>query len=266
MNDAFLRYIRLYGYFLRFAFSRAMQFRFEFWFRMLMDAVYYVIMIATYQVLYLHTATLGGFSLPQAMVFVGATVMIDAIAMTVYSNGIWWIPNYINKGDLDYYLVRPISTLFFVTLREFAAASFLNLLMAAGILSWALAQYPEAIPAWKIAYGALLIFNGAFLMYMVRVMIASIAFWSHSGDALHHIFFYLREAMERPDGIYRGAVRLLFLTALPFALMSSFPTRVFVEPFSPERLLHIVFVTAGLFMVMLWIWKRGTRAYASASS
>ena len=44
----------------------------------------------------------------------------------------WWLPMLINRGDLDYYLVRPVSTLFFVSFRDFAANSFVNLVIATG--------------------------------------------------------------------------------------------------------------------------------------
>lgn len=261
-----MRYLRLYGYFLEFSFSRAMQFRFDFWFRILMDAVYYVVIIATYRTFYIHTATMGGFTLDQAMVFIGATVLIDAIAMTLYANGLWWIPTFVNKGDLDYYLVRPVSSLFFIAFREFAAASCLNVLIAGGILAWALAVYPDPISAWKIVYGCILILNGAFLFFILRVLMISPTFWTASTDGLQHIFFYLREAMERPDGVYTGWVRRLFVSIMPFALMASFPAHVFFEDFNPMRLLHITAVTIGLFMLMLWVWGRGLRQYSSASS
>ncbi len=261
-----MRYLRLYWYFLRFALSRAMQFRFDFWFRIIMDAWYYVIAIVTYRTLYLHTDSLGGFNFHQAMVFIGAAMVIDAIQMTFYSNGVWWIPSYINKGDMDYYLVRPISALYFLSLRDFAVASFFNLLMACGVLTWALHAYPDPIPAWKLGYGCLLIVNGSFLFYIMRVMFIIPAFWSASGEGLHHVFFYIREALERPDGIYFGIVRKVLVTVLPFALMASFPTRAFFEDFNFERLLHITAVTVGLYGVLLWCWHRGLRAYSSASS
>ena len=64
--------------------------------------------------------------------------------MTVFANNMWWLPIAVNRGDLDYYLVRPVSSLFFLSLREFAANSFLNLLLATGILVWALARYPAS--------------------------------------------------------------------------------------------------------------------------
>lgn len=261
-----MRYLRLYGYFLRFALSRAMQFRFDFWFRIIMDAQYYLVAILTYHVLYLHTETLGGFNYHQAMVFIGVAMVIDAIQMTIFTNGVWWIPSFINKGELDYYIVRPVSSLFFISLREFSVASLINFFMAAGILGWALAQNPEPIPTWKLVYGSLLILNGTFLFYIFRVIIVLPAFWTKSGEGLHWVFYYLREAMERPDGIFYGWTRLVLITVLPFALMASFPTRAYFEEFNPLRLAHIVAVTAGSFMVMLALWKRGLRIYSSASS
>ena len=38
-----MRYLRLYLYFLRFSFSRAMEFRLDFYFRILMDVAFYVV-------------------------------------------------------------------------------------------------------------------------------------------------------------------------------------------------------------------------------
>ena len=43
----------------------------------------------------------------------------DAIHMTVFSNNMWWFPIFINRGDLDYYLIRPVSSLFFLSLRDY---------------------------------------------------------------------------------------------------------------------------------------------------
>ena len=63
------------------------------------------------------------------MVFVGSVFVADALIMTVFSNNLWWLPIYVNRGDVDYYLVRPVSSLFMLSLRDFAANSFLNLLM-----------------------------------------------------------------------------------------------------------------------------------------
>ena len=46
------RYLRLYAYFLRFSFSRAMEFRFDFFFRIVMDLVWYVMHLVFFRVLF----------------------------------------------------------------------------------------------------------------------------------------------------------------------------------------------------------------------
>ena len=74
----------------------------------------------------------------------------------------------INKGDLDYYLVRPVSTLFFVSLREFAVNSFFNVLIAIGILVWTLLRFPEPVTLARVL---LLVFGvgcGTLVFYLVR--------------------------------------------------------------------------------------------------
>ena len=65
-----MRYLTLYAHFLRFSFSRAMEFRLNFFFRVVMDVVYYVVNLAFFTVIYQHTTLLGGWTLDQVYVFV----------------------------------------------------------------------------------------------------------------------------------------------------------------------------------------------------
>ena len=105
------RYLRLYAYFLRFSFSRAMEFRVDFFFRVVMDAVFYATQLALFTILYRHTTTIAGWDFNQALIFVSGFFFVDALHMTIFANNMWWFPFYVNRGDLDYYLVRPVSSL-----------------------------------------------------------------------------------------------------------------------------------------------------------
>jgi ABC-2 type transport system permease protein len=124
------RYLRLYLFFLQFSFSKALEFRIDFFFRIAMDIMYYFVNIALFKILLLHTPLIAGWNEEQMMVFVGCYLLVDAFHMTVFSSNMWWLPYYINRGELDYYLIRPVSPLFFLSLREFSANSFINLIIA----------------------------------------------------------------------------------------------------------------------------------------
>lgn len=202
----------------------------------------------------------------QMFIFISGYLFIDAISMTVFANNLWMLPEYINKGDLDYYLVRPVSSLFFLSLRDFDASSFVNLLMALGIMVWSVMRYPEPLSLATIFLFIILIILGAVLRYLVRMMFLIPTFWLHSARGFEMIFFYLNRFIERPDKIFFGWVRILLTSVLPFGLMASFPARLLVDSFSIPILLHFIAVLAFFFFIVQWFWKKGLRVYASASS
>lgn len=260
------RYLRLYLYFLRFSFSKAMEFRIDFTFRIVMDCIYYVVNILFFKVIYLHTPVLGGWREDEIMVFVGTYILIDAINMTVFSTNLWWLPWLINKGELDYYLIRPVRPLFFLSLREFSANSFMNLIIACGILFYAISQYQGAFSIGDVFLFMLLIINGTLLFFCIQMITILPVFWTQSTRGFVDLFYTLGLAMERPHRIYKGFFKVLFTTILPFALIASFPVKVFLEGADLMTMLHLSVVTIVFFCILNFVWSRGLRVYSSASS
>jgi len=261
-----MRYLRLYLHFLRFSFSKAMEFRLDFFFRIFMDINYYAVSICFYKVLYLHSQTLAGWNEAQMMVFVASFLFVDALIMTFISNNMWWFPFLINRGDLDYYLTRPVSSLFFLSLREFAANSFVNLIMSMGILVWSFSLYEVSFPWWKIVLHLSLLFLGCFLFYSLRMLLMIPVFWTQADNGLLMMFITLQRVMERPDGIFKGLVRKIFITIIPFSLIASFPTRILFQPWDSALVIRLLVTTFIFFFLLLYCWRFGLRNYSSASS
>ena len=241
-----LRYLRLYLYFLRFSFSRAMEFRLDFFFRVGMDALWYTVHLVFFNVLYLHTESFGSLTYDQVLVFVGAVFVADAVHMTMFSNNLWMLPEYVNRGDVDYHLVRPVSSLFILSLRDFAANSFLNLLMAIGVLVWALARYPDPIGPATIATFVGMLAAGIFLSYALNMLFIIPVFWLHSPGGLREIWWSIHSFANRPHRIYTGIVRRLFVTAMPLAFIVSYPVEsLFTGTEGGRVLLHLAAVVEG---------------------
>lgn len=261
-----LRYLRLYASFVRFSFSKSMEFRLDFFFRVVMDVVYYIVNICFYKIIFLHTETLGGWTQSQLMVFVAGFIVVDAVTMTLFANNIWWFPTYVNRGDLDYHLLRPVSTLFVISLRDFAVNSFINLLIAIGIFIWALGQLETPLSLPNIFLYSALILNGSYLHYLVHLALLIPVFWTHSSRGFDGIFYAFAKCSERPDRIFQGWVRKIFVSIFPMCVMVSLPARLALEPFDSAVLANIVLVTVFFTLFVLWLWNRALRAYSSASS
>lgn len=261
-----LRYVRLYLHFLRFSFSKAMEFRVDFLFRVIMDVVFYLISLAFFSLLFRHTSELAGWDLDQVYVFVASVFFVDALHMTVVASNYWTLPDLINRGDLDYYLVRPVAPLFFLSLREFAANSFLNLLIAIGILTWALLRLPGELGAAAIALHVGLLFVGTYLHTLLYLLFLIPVFWLHHAEGSRSLFYGIELLGERPHLIYRGWLRRTLLSLAPFALIVSYPTQLLFEGATLSGLGHIALVTVGLTIVTRLCWNRALTAYSSASS
>ncbi len=260
------RYLRLYLYFLRFSFSRAMEFRLDFFFRIGMDIIWNAFQITFFTLLFLKTGLLGGFDFDQTLVFAGTLFFVDAFQMSVFANNMWWLPILINKGDLDYYLVRPVSSLYFLSLRDFAANSFVNLLISIGILTWALVRYPHPISlaSFGMYFGLLLV--GIALQYLVYLVFLIPVFWLHTGGGLKETYFALSAASNRPHRIFTGWARGILVSVLPFAFVASFPVVALFEPVDGTLFLLAAAVLAGAILVAALHWRAGLRAYSCASS
>lgn len=261
-----MRYIRLYGYFLRFSFSKAMEFRVDFFFRVLMDLFFYFFQFVFFNIIYLHTPMLGGWDLNQMQLFVATYIFIDALHMTFFANNTWWFPISINRGDLDYYLTRPASSFFFLAFKEFAANSLLNFIATIFILGYFLASYPVDFSVDKLFVFFLLLVNGAFLYFMTFLIFLMSVFWTSSPRGFADVFYAGEKIMHRPDGIFSGYMRRFFITILPFSVMASFPVRFLTENNEINILLQIFGASLLIYSVVFVLWKLGLRNYSSASS
>ncbi len=260
------RYLRLYACLVRFSCSRAMEFRIDSFFRVVMDLAFYAMHISFFSILYRHTAGLGGWSYDQALIFICGYFVVDALQMTFLADNAWGFGTLVNRGDFDYYLARPVSSLFFASLRDFAASSLVNVAAAAGLMTWSIARFPADLPALRVGMYFALLLAGTFLFYLLQMLFVVPVFWLHSTHGLGEVFHTFTGIIGRPDRIFRGWTRRVLLSLLPFGLMVSVPARVLFDGLGPWTLLHICTVAAGGFALLLWFWGRGLRAYGSASS
>jgi len=261
-----MRYFRLFGRFIEFSVGRSLEFRLDFFFRVVMDLIYYLMNIAFFQILFLHTGIVGGWDLHQTMIFVSGFCVMDAMFMTLFSNNLWWFPQLVNRGDLDYYLVRPVSSLFMLSVRDFAVNSFINFLMALGVLAWAVLSYPGEFGLSKTLLFFAYLVLGLLVQYLVRMTFLIPVFWTHSVRGLDSFYYQMSHITERPDRIFRGWIRLLVTWVLPFSVIASYPARLVLEAFSWTVFGHLL-LTIVIYSAFVGVfWRAGLKSYSSASS
>ena len=260
------RYLRLYLTFIRYEFSKATEFRLDFFFAIVMDACFYVMQILFFKILYQHTQYLGTWTEPQVLVFITGYLVVDAIQMATISYGLHMLPDHVNSGSFDYNLVRPVSSMFISIFKDFRVNSLVNLAMAIGLFCWALRTYPEPVSIGQILGYIALMMVGLVIFFSFRLLFILPVFWSHSGRGLEQLSYSCLQFMERPVTIFKGWVRIVLLTVIPMCVVTSIPARALFEGLTVQLVSHAVIVASAFLWLTLFVWNRALRAYSSASS
>ena len=261
-----IRYLRLYYCFLTFSLMKSMQFRFDFFFRIFMDSFFYLVNLAAFWLIFQHTDKLAGWSFAQSCFFISVFFVVDALFMVFFSSNLWWFPFLINKGDLDFYLLRPVSTLFFLMLREFSPNSVVNLATAIGILIVAASHLDQSLGLGEWAFVAVAIVNGTLLYVTANLAFVLPIFWTHSGRGMVNLYFSATRLIERPDAIYHKSLRFFLRTLLPFSMIATVPAELVFTGFPITLFSQWLVISLCFYAAVYGAWRIGLRNYSSASS
>ncbi len=263
-------YFRIWAAFLSASFSRGLQFRSDFFFRIVMDCVYYAVNLGFFEIVLHHTQTLGNLSAEQTRIFVACFLFMDGLYMTFFSSSLWLFPDSIRKGSFDYTLIRPISPFFLTVFRDFSIGSFINFLIACVILATSLSNSSYVQEGWAslppILFLLFLLIIGTSIMLATRLLFLIPAFWLTEVSSLRELSWSIQSIGERPSQVYPKGFRFIFTFILPVIAAFALPTEAFLFHWPAESLFSLLTVTTVFWTLLGLGWKKGVQSYSSASS
>lgn len=260
------RYFHLFAKFVSFSFAKALHFRVDFLARIVLDVFTYTLNIFFFETLFNVTNVIGGWTRPQMLIFVSSFLVFDALRMTLFSNNTFSLPVLINKGGLDYYLIRPVSPIFILSLRDFSTNSFVSLCFAVSLLAWSISTSPESYSLLQIVLFVSLILVGVYLSHLLHLIFLISVFWTQGGRGLEGVYYNLHEYATRPHRIFSGWPKVLLLTVLPLSVMISLPSEFLFSQGDYRIWFYCVAIAVVFTFIFNRLWKMGLKAYSSPSS
>ena len=261
------RYFTVWKAFFRNTLSRDMEFKLNFIFEIFIDAVYYGSLFFFFQIIFQFTDSLGDFNKDAVIIFLVTLYISDLLYVFFLGGNVFNINNAVKQGDLDFILIKPINSQFFISCRYVTT----NALISLTILICLLIRLTYVYHGYQIIfinyifYSISLIF-GIFIFYSFEFIIASLAFWFRNFSYAGWLAGELTKYSRRPDSIYKNFFRKTLFTIFPMAMVSSVPARFLIFGVNMQ-LLFLQIVVASIFLwITTIIWKRGLLKYESASS
>lgn len=171
------------------------------------------------------------------------------------------IPDLIQSGELDIYLMRPLNPLFQIIMIEIDEEALAEMVIY--VMSFFVMLYLKTMSFSSILLALILLLTTLFLVEGVYLTISSMAFWLKNSDGLRSIYWRLMGMSDYPLSIYPKTVQIL-LTVIPVGFMAYYPVDILLHQHSILYIISIILAGPFFFALSYFIvWKVGLKHYSS---
>ena len=261
-----MRLLKLYRAFFRFNLMADMAYRSTFLFGVFLTCVESLAVFISITVLFRHVNSIAGWSYEHMLILLGTFILSNAAAWLLFRAGISDLDRVINKGDLDWYLVKPIDTQLLVTIQRIDIEDAGRSLVGLALLIFGLRDSPTIeiltrLPVFFILFG-----SGQIVLYSIQLIFKSVSFKSIQGWATNSIAWRFHELAQFPTDIYRSLLRVVYTFIFPLAFIVTVPAKALTGKLTVALFFGSILAALVTFTAARLIWKRALRSYSSASS
>lgn len=209
---------------------------------------------------------MNGWGFYEALIVVGIYTILDGLQQTLLAPNRQQISDFVRQGTLDFVLLKPVDTQFWLSVRKVSIWGVPNLLLGAALVVFAGLRVQPAVPL--AGYLMLLppLLFAVIILYALGYLLSTLTIWFTKMDNITYAMQALLEAGRYPVGAYPMAYRVFFTFVMPVAFMTTVPAQAMLGRSSGGW----VALAAGIAVIMLAMsrgfWRFALRHYTSASS
>ena len=250
----------------RYSLVRTMMFRGDFFIWSLVELLWMGVNLLLVAVIYQHTPSIAGWTQYQMVMLVGTGMLVQRLLMGFFWTNLFELGRNVRSGAFDFFLSQPGHPLFMASTRKLDPDGLANSFVALGVVIFAankLNLHPSVLD--MIGY-TLVIFADLAIHYSILVLTMSLSFWLTSTSGIEGTYFALTEFSRLPKGAFHGLARLVFVWILPLVVVSNTPAEILFSGFKLSWALGLVGIAIIWLSVAIFVFNRGLKRYASASS
>jgi len=260
------RYARIFRSFLSTEFQFEMEYRTNFFMGIFEMLLVVGTSLAAVLVIFSHTGSLNGWSLPQMVALTGVYYLVQGGVNIVFSPSFERLMEHVRQGTLDFTLLKPASAQFLVSTRHLSLVRVVDLFMGVGVMAAGLVMLGNSLSLGSVLVFIVTLCAGIACVYALLLTLVTLAFWFVRIENLLAIFWAFTDAGRFPIDVYPGWLRLTLATVVPIGIAVTVPAEAISGRLSPESLLTMLAGTIFAVGFATWFWRRGLQSYTGASA
>jgi len=259
-------YLRIWLACARYSVVRTLMFRFDFIMWALVEFVWMAVNLLLIQVVYDHTESIAGWTKYEMLLLVGSSMLVQRFIMGFVWTNLFEMARNIRSGHFDFFLAQPGNPLVMVSTRKIDLDGLANVIVALAVVFYAIHRLNLSPSFIDLTLYGLMIFCGVLINYAVLLITVSLTFWLGAAQGIEGSFFTLMEFSRLPRQAFKGVASVLFVWVLPAVVVSNVPAGTLLHRATLLDGLWLLAVTVAWLSFAIFIFNRGLRRYASASS
>lgn len=208
--------------------------------------------------------TFQGWQWQEALIVLGFFTIMQGFAATFLMPNLNHIVDHVQQGTLDFILLKPISSQFWLSTRSISIWGFSDLIFGIIIIGYAGIQLN--LKPWNYLVSLIPLLFAITSLYSLWFMLGATTIWFIKTYNITDVLRGLLEAGRYPMVAYPSAYRVFFTFVVPVAFLTTVPAEAMLNRGEFTWIIISGILAITLLFASIAFWRFALRFYTSASS
>jgi ABC-2 type transport system permease protein len=205
-----------------------------------------------------------GWRWQEALIVVGIFTFLEGFSSTFLASNLNRIVRHVQNGTLDFVLLKPISSQFWLSFNSFSLWGVPDMLFGLFIIFYAGSLLGVGISDYFL--GAIPLIFGVVIMYSLWFILGATSIWFTKIYNITEVLRGLLAAGRFPIGAYPATYRFFFTFVIPVTFLTTVPAETLLGRGDPLWIASGGCLAVALLILSNHVWRFALRFYTSASS
>ena len=213
-----------------------------------------------------NSENIGGWKFDQALIIQGIYTILNGITNTWFNPNLTEIVKYIREGTLDFVLLKPVDTQFFISLKKITPSGLLEVLLGLTLLIYCVRINQIDLNVNFLVTCSITMICSIAILYSLWFFISTTTIWfvkTWNATEVLRSFLYIGRF---PLNSFSFSLRIFFSIFIPIAFITTIPSEAFLGIAQIWKILLELIITFIFLLASRKFWLYALKFYTSASS
>jgi len=260
------KYLKVYKNFLHTSFASELEYKTNILIDLITAILSLIGSIFLLSIFFQNNASIGNWEFEEALIIQGIYTILNGITNTWFNPNLSEIVKHIREGTLDFVLLKPIDSQFFISLKKINPSGFLEIMLGFSLLLFCVKINQINLNLSFLSLSLITITCSICILYSLWFFISTTTIWfvkTWNATEVLRSFLYVGRF---PLSSFSFSLRIFFSVFIPIAFITSIPSEVFLGLSQSWEILLEIIVAIVFVIASRKFWIFALRFYTSASS